>query len=115
MVVSRGMKLAATMVTFVSLSALAACDPGYSFTTHNPCDTSIRVTLLDSDEFDRTTAEKSRFAATLPPHSDITWSTLDGHINPPFGVFLVNGPRSGEIIKSQTPEVTIPESACSSK
>jgi hypothetical protein len=107
------MKLAATIVTFVSLSALAACDPGYSFRTHNSCDTSIRVTLLDFDEFDRTTAEKSRFPTTLPPHSDITWSTLDADINPPYGVFLVDGPRAGEIIKSQTPEITIPKSACS--
>jgi len=106
-------KLAAAVLTVAGLSALPACDPGYSFTTHNPCDTPINVTFLDSDEFDRTIAENSRFPTPLPPHSDITWSTLDANINPPFGIFLVDGPREGEIIKSQTPEVTIPLSACS--
>ena len=108
-----GVKLAAAILTFLGLSSLAACDPGYGFRTHNPCDTPINVTFLDSDVFDRTAAELGRFSTTLPPHSDITWSTLDANINPPYGIFLVNGPRAGDIIKSQTPEVTIPVSACS--
>lgn len=107
------MKLGAAILTFLCLSSLAACDPGYSFRTHNPCDTPIKVTFLDSDEFDRTATELGRYPVTLPPHSDITWSTLDASINPPYGIFLVDGPRAGEIIKSQTPEVTVPVSACS--
>jgi hypothetical protein len=37
---------------------------------------------------------------------------LDPDINPPFGVLLLNGPRAGERIKSETPDVAIPESAC---
>ena len=107
------MKLAAAILTFLGLSSLAACDPGYGFRTHNPCDAPIRVTFLDSDEFDQPAAELERFPTTLPAHSDITWSTLDANINPPYGIVLVDGPRAGDIIKSQTPEVTVPVSACS--
>lgn len=109
----KGVKLAAATLTFLGLSTLAACDPGDGFRTHNPCDTPIRVTLLDSDEFDQPAAELGKYPTTLPAHSDITWSTLDASINPPYGIFLVDGPRAGEIIKSRTPEVTIPVSACS--
>jgi hypothetical protein len=37
---------------------------------------------------------------------------IDPDINPPFGALLLSGPHEGELIKSDTPEVTIPESAC---
>jgi len=37
---------------------------------------------------------------------------IDYDIHPPFGALLLSGPRKGEIIKSESPEVTIPESAC---
>jgi hypothetical protein len=105
-------KPAAMLLAVVGFSALTACDPGYQFRVHNPCDTPVKATFLDSDQFDRTAAMNGRLPATLPPHSDTSWSTLDRDINPPFGVFLVSGPRAGEIIQSATPEVTIPESAC---
>jgi hypothetical protein len=94
------------------LSGLTACDPGYGFTVHSPCDAPIKVDFFDSDEFDRATLANTRYPTKVEPHSTTTWSTIDPDINPPFGLLLVDGPRAGELIKSDTPEVTIPASAC---
>jgi hypothetical protein len=91
------------------LSGLTACDPGYEFTIHNPCDTRVSVVFRDSDQFAQSGAGG---AVTISPHSTNSWSRADPDINPPFGALLLNGPRAGELIKSETPEVTIPESAC---
>jgi hypothetical protein len=101
-------KFVAVVFSVVALSPLAACDPGYSFTVHNPCDTPIRVDLRDSNEF----GEGGTDPITVGPHSTTEWTVLDPNINPPFGLLLVDGPRAGERIKSESPEVTIPESAC---
>jgi len=91
------------------LSGLTACDPGYGFTVHSPCDAPLRIDLRgDSGESDRMV----RNAVTIEPHSSTTWSIIDADIKPPFGLLLLDGPRAGELIKSETPEVTIPESAC---
>jgi hypothetical protein len=95
------------LVGVMSIS-LTACDPGYEFTVHNPCDAPIKVDLRDSDEFDRVGVSP----VTLEPHSTNAWSKIDPDIQPPFGALLLSGPREGEIIKSDTPEVTIPETAC---
>jgi hypothetical protein len=53
-------------------------------------------------------------AAVMPApiHSSSTWTQIDPDINAPFGALLLDGPREGELIKSETPDVTIPESAC---
>lgn len=59
-----------------------------------------------------TTPANTRYPTTIKPHSTTTYSTIDPDINPPFGLLLVDGPRAGELIKSETPEVTIPEAAC---
>jgi hypothetical protein len=97
------------MVVVACLLGLTACDPGYEFTVHNPCDAPMTVDFRDSDEFGRS---GTGGAVTIEPHSTNTWSHIDPDINPPFGALLLNGPRADEIIKSKTPEVTIPESAC---
>lgn len=96
------------VLTVVAFSPLAACDPGYSFGVHNPCDAPIKADLRDSDEFDRVGISP----VTLEPHSTNTWSMLDLDIKPPFGALLLSGPRKDEIIESETLDVTIPESAC---
>jgi hypothetical protein len=93
----------------VSLTGLTACDPGYTFTIHNPCDSTMTVDYGDSDESDH---RLTRDAVTIAPRATSSWTDLDDDINPPFGVLLLNGPRTGERIKSETPDVTIPESAC---
>jgi hypothetical protein len=93
----------------VGLSGLTACDPGYTFTIHNPCDAPIRAVLRDSDEFGQSGTGD---AVTIAPHSTNSWTEIDSDINPPFGVLLLNGPRTGERIKSGEPDVTIPDSAC---
>jgi hypothetical protein len=98
----------ALKVVVACLLGLTACDPGYEFTVHNPCDTPVRVDLRDSDEFGRVGISP----VTIEPHSTNTWSEIDPDINPPFGALLLNGPRADEIIKSDRPDVTIPESAC---
>jgi hypothetical protein len=90
------------------LSGLTACDPGYGFTVHNPCHAPMTVDLRDSDEFKRVGISP----VTIEPHSTSTWTQIDPDINAPFGALLLDGPREGELIKSETPEVTIPESAC---
>jgi len=95
------------LVGVICLS-MTACDPGYGFTVHNPCDAPISVDLRDSDELDRAGISP----VALEPHSTNTWSMIDYDIHPPFGALLLSGPRKGEIIKSESPEVTIPESAC---
>jgi hypothetical protein len=69
----------------------------------------MTVVLRDSDEFGQTGTGD---AVTLEPRSTNTWTEIDPDINPPFGVLLLNGPRKGERIKSEEPDVTIPESAC---
>lgn len=97
------------MVVVASLLGLTACDPGYEFAVHNPCDAPVTVDLRDSDEFGR---RGTGGAITMGPHSTNSWSMIDPHITPPFGVLLLDGPREGELIKSETAEVTIPESAC---
>lgn len=101
------MRVVPAFLVVVCLS-LTACDQGYTFTVHNPCDTPITVDLRDSDEFGRVGISP----VTLEPRSTTEWTQIDPHINPPFGALLLNGPREGEIIKSETPEVTIPQSAC---
>jgi hypothetical protein len=95
------------LVGVICLS-MTACDPGYGFTVHNPCDAPIKVDLRDSDEFDRVGISP----VTVEPHSTNTLSKLDSDITPPFGALLLSGPREGEITKSETADVTIPESAC---
>jgi hypothetical protein len=105
---SRSVKVAAAFV-IASLLGLTACDPGYDFTVHNRCDSPLTVVLRDSDEFGQTGTGD---AVTLEPRSTNTWTEIDPDINPPFGVLLLNGPRKGERIKSEEPDVTIPESAC---
>jgi hypothetical protein len=89
-----------------------ACDPGYEFRVRNPCDTSIRVVFLDSNEFSLSPLEESRLPTKIPARSDRRWSTIDPDIEPPFGVYLVDGPRAGEILKAPNPDITIPRSAC---
>lgn len=89
-------------------SGLTACDPGYEFTFHNPCDAPLEIDLRDGDEFDGVGIDP----VTIEPHSTMAWSQIDPHINPPFGLLLMEGPRAGELVKSDIPEVTIPESAC---
>jgi hypothetical protein len=103
------MRLAPAFMVVACLSGLTACDPGYEFTIHNPCDTRMTVDLRDSDEFGRS---GTGGAVTIGPHSTNSWSMIDPDINPPFGALLLSGPRGGEIIKSETPDVTILESAC---
>jgi hypothetical protein len=90
------------------LSGLTACDPGYEFTIHNPCDTPMTVDFRDSHEF----GQRGTDPVTVGPHSTTEWTVVDAHINPPFGFLLLDGPRAGERIKSETPEVTIRVSAC---
>jgi hypothetical protein len=97
------------MVVVACLSGLMACDPGYEFTIHNPCDTLVSVDFRDSDQFGQS---GTGGAVAISPHSTSSWSRADPDINPPFGVLLLDGPRAGELIKSETPGVTIPESAC---
>jgi hypothetical protein len=104
--------IARAFIVVACLSGLTACDPGYGFTVHSPCDAPIKVDFFDFGEFDRATPANTRYSTTVEPHSTTTWSTIDPDINPPFGLLLVNGPREGELIKSETPDVTIPESAC---
>jgi len=96
------------LIVVACLSGLTACDPGYGFTVHSPYDTPIEVDLLDSDEFGRRGIDPT----TIEPHSTTTWTIIDPDINPPFGLLLLVGPRAGELIKSETPDVTTPESAC---
>jgi hypothetical protein len=105
---SRSVKVPAAFVVLVSLSGLAACDPGYEFTIRNPCDTSMTVDFRDSNEFGQRGADP----VTVGPHSTTEWSVIDPEIKPPFGLLLLDGPREGERIKSDEPDVTIPESAC---
>jgi hypothetical protein len=69
----------------------------------------MTIVLRDSDEFGQSGTGD---AVTIGPHSTNTWSEIDPDMNPPFGVLLLDGPRAGERIKSDAPEVTIPESAC---
>jgi hypothetical protein len=106
--VKTSVKRVQTLLIVTFLSALTACDPGYEFTIHNPCDAPIRVDLRDSDEFDRVGISP----VTLEPYSTNTWSKIDPDIKPPFGALLLSGPREGDLIKSETPDVTIPESGC---
>ncbi len=98
------------VLTVVCLSALTACDPGYEFTIHNPCDAPMTADFRDSNEF----GQRGTDPVTVKPHSTTEWTVLDPNIEPPFGLLLLDGPRAGERIKSDTPEVTIPESACPS-
>jgi hypothetical protein len=91
---------------------LVGCDPGYGFTVHNRCDAAIKVQFFDSNEFDRAIPSRVRYPTTIPPHSDTTWSTIDPDIEAPFGLLLIDGPRAGDLLKSATPEVAIPMSAC---
>jgi hypothetical protein len=100
--------IARAFIVVACLSGLTACDPGYEFTIHNPCDAPITVDLRDSDEFRRVGISP----VTIEPHSTSSWSQIDPDINAPFGALLLDGPREGELIKSETPDVTIPESAC---
>ena len=69
----------------------------------------MTVDLRDSGEFGRS---GTGGAVTIALHSTDPWSQIDPDINPPFGVFLLDGPLEGELIKSDEPDVTIPESAC---
>jgi hypothetical protein len=92
----------------VCLSWLTACDPGYTFTIRNPCNTPMTVDFRDSNEFSQRGADP----VTVGPNSTTEWTVLDAEIMPPFGVLLLDGPREGERISSETPDVTIPESAC---
>ena len=103
------MRLAPAFMVVACLAGLTACDPGYEFTINNPCDTPMTVDFRDSDEFGRS---GTGGAVTVGPHSTTEWTVVDAHINPPFGLLLLDGPRTGERIKSETPEVTIPISAC---
>jgi hypothetical protein len=96
------------MVVVACLLGLTACDPGYEFTVHNPCVDPMTVDFRDSDEFGQRGADPG----TVGPHSTTTWTVLDPDINPPFGLLLLDGPPTGERIESDTPGVTIPESAC---
>jgi hypothetical protein len=91
----------------VGLSQLTACDPGYQFTIHNPCDAPMTVDFRDSNEFQR-----GADPVTDGPHSITEWGVIDPKTEPPFGLLLLDGPRAGERIKSDEPDVTIPESAC---
>ena len=102
------MKRVQTLLIITLLSALTACDPGYEFTIRNPCDTSMTVDFRDSNEF----GEHGTDPVTVGPHSTTEWTVLDPNINAPFGLLLLDGPRAGDRIKSETPEVTIPKSAC---
>jgi hypothetical protein len=102
-------RITAGFMVVAGLSGLTACDPGYDFTIHNPCDAPMTVDLRDSDEFGRS---GTGGAVTVASHSTNSWSQIDPHINPPFGVLLLDGPREGELIESDEPDVTIPESAC---
>lgn len=106
---SRTVTIPAAFVVAASLCGLAACDPGYEFTIHNRCDFPMTVDYGDSDESDH---RLTRDAVTIAPLATSSWTDLDDDINPPFGVLLLNGPRKGERIKSDEPNVTIPESAC---
>ena len=101
-------RIAAALMV-VGLSGLTACDPGYTFTIRNPCDSAMTVDYGDSDESDH---RLTRDAVTIAPRATSSWTDLDDDINPPFGVLLLNGPRTGERIKSGEPDVTIPDSAC---
>lgn len=106
---SRTVTIPAAFVVAASLCGLAACDPGYEFTIHNRCDFPMTVDYGDSDESDH---RLTRDAVTIAPLATSSWTDLDDDINPPFGVLLLNGPRKGERITSDEPNVTIPESAC---
>jgi hypothetical protein len=100
--------IARAFIVVACLSGLTACDPGYGFTVNNPCDAPITVDLRDSDEFKGVGISP----VTIEPHSTSTWTQIDPDINAPFGALLLDGPREGALIKSETPDVTIPESAC---
>ena len=102
------MKSVRAILIVVCLSALSACDPGYEFTIRNPCDTPMTVDFRDSNEFDQRGADP----VTVGSNSTTEWTVIDPDIKPPFGVLLLDGPRAGERITSETPDVTIPESAC---
>ena len=52
------------------LSGLTACDPGYGFTVHNPCDVPITVDLRDSDEFKRVGMSPRHNRSSLHQHVD---------------------------------------------
>jgi hypothetical protein len=104
-------RITATFMVVASLSGLTACDPGYEFTIHNPCDSRMTVDYGDSDESDH---RLTRDAVMIPPHATSSWTDLDDDINPPFGLLLLDGPRAGERIQSDEPKITIPESACPS-
>jgi hypothetical protein len=86
-----------------------ACDPGYEFTVRNQCDTPMTVDLRDSDEFDRS---GTGGAVTIEPHSTNSWTMIDPDIIPPFGLLLLDGPRAGDLITSEEPDIAIPKSAC---
>ena len=101
-------RIAAALMV-VGLSGLTACDPGYTFPIRNPCDSAMTVDYGDSDESDH---RLTRDAVTIAPRATSSWTDLDDDINPPFGVLLLNGSRTGERIKSDEPDVTIPASAC---
>jgi hypothetical protein len=105
----RSVKIPTAFMSVAFLSGLTACDPGYTFTVHNPCNAPMTVDYGDSDEFgERGIGD----AVTMEPHSTTEWTELDAHIVPPFGLLLLNGPRAGDLVKSETPDITIPKSAC---
>ena len=104
----RGVRIAATVVVLAVLCGLTACDPGYEFTIRNPCGAPVTVDFRDSNEFDQRGADP----VTVGPHSTTEWTVIDPEINPPFGLLLLDGPRAGERIPSDEPDVTIPQSAC---
>jgi len=103
------LRIPAAFLLVAGLLGLTACDPGYEYTIHNPCDAPMTVDFRDSGEFGRV---GTGGAVTIGPRSTSSWSRVDPDINPPFGVLLLNGPRKGELLKSAEPNVTIPESAC---
>lgn len=97
-----GMRIA-TAFMIVALLGLTGCDPGYTFTTHSPCDASMTVDFRDSNEF----GERGADPVNVGPHSTTEWTVIDPNINPPFGLLLLDRPRAGERIN-----ITIPRSAC---
>jgi hypothetical protein len=107
--IAKCMKALRATLIVACFFALAACDPGYEYTIHNPCDTPVSVDFRDSDQFGQS---GTGGAVTISPHSTSSWSRADPDISPPFGVLLLDGPRAGELIKSESPDMAIPKSAC---
>jgi hypothetical protein len=97
-----------------ALFVLVSCDPGYSMQIHNGCDAQLKMDLLtDASQLPGSGVDIRRVPDVVPAHSDISYSVLDDD-GSAVGVFLMSGPRSGDVVRSIDNEVVIPHDACPS-